>query len=140
MTNETYNTEDWVIKHLKHPLDVASSNILSAICYNKMTLTNVKLRNCSFSRAYLYGYRGEIDIACSDISEANMRGSQVFISRSKFMHCLLDDEKKNHERWTSFHAYSFASLHFMDSKTLIVGSNFGAISVFKAKEISSKKA
>lgn len=89
------------MKGQKHPLDAASSNMLSAICFNKLTLANVRLRDCSFSRAYLYGYRGEIDVAGSDLSEANLRASYIVISRSKFMHCLLDEEKKNHERWNS---------------------------------------
>jgi len=75
--------------------------MLSAICYNKLTLKGVKLRDCSFSRSYLYGYRGDVDVVGSDLNESNLRASSVQISRSKFIHCLLDEEKKNHERWSS---------------------------------------
>lgn len=71
-------------------------------------------------------------MACSDLSEANLRASSVQISRSKFMHCLLDDEKRNHERWNSQHAFSYAALKFKDNKTLMCGSNFGGISVFSS--------
>ncbi|KAL4489095.1 hypothetical protein ABPG73_005582 [Tetrahymena malaccensis] len=128
------NTEDeWVIKHQKHPLDIASSNLLSAICFNKVSLGLVKLRNCSFSRAYLYGYRGEMDIACSDVSEANLRGSSIVISRSKFQHCLLDDEKNNHERWNSFYSYTYSALHFASNSKLFTGSLNGGLSVFQPK-------
>ncbi|KAL4489273.1 hypothetical protein ABPG72_006337 [Tetrahymena utriculariae] len=132
------NTEDeWVIKHQKHPLDKASSNLLSAICFNKVSLGLVKLRNCSFSRAYLYGYRGEMDIACSDVSEANLRGSSIIITRSKFQHCLLDDEKNNHERWNSFYSYSYSALHFASNSKLYTGSLNGGLSIFQPKIDSS---
>ncbi|EAR91599.2 NACHT domain protein (macronuclear) [Tetrahymena thermophila SB210] len=130
---EENTEEEWVIKHQKHPLDIASSNLLSAICFNKVSLGLVKLRNCSFSRAYLYGYRGDIDIACSDVSEANLRGSSIVISRSKFQHCLLDDEKNNHERWNSFYSYTYTALHFSSNSKLYTGSLNGGLSVFQPK-------
>lgn len=103
---------------------------MSAICYNKLSLGLVKLRNCSFSRAYLYGYRGDLDIACSDVSDSNLRGSSIIISRSKVQHCLIDDEKNNHERWNSSFSYTYSALHFAGNSKLLCGSFNGGLSVF----------
>lgn len=64
-------------------MDVASSNMLSAIAYIKPALNGLKLTRCSFKKAYLYNYRGSIDITGSNLREAMLGQSHIDYSRSK---------------------------------------------------------
>lgn len=50
-------------------MDIASSNMISAIAYNKPTLNGLKLTRCSFKKAYLFNYRGNFDITGSNVRE-----------------------------------------------------------------------
>lgn len=43
---------------------------MSAIAYNKIALNGLKLTRCSFKKAYLYNYNGNIDITGSNLREA----------------------------------------------------------------------
>ena len=57
--------------------------MLSALASTKSSLAGLNLSRCSFSKAYLYGYHGDIDLTGADLSEAMLAGCGLDLSRSK---------------------------------------------------------
>ncbi|EAR98294.1 WD domain, G-beta repeat protein (macronuclear) [Tetrahymena thermophila SB210] len=86
-------------------LDIASSNMLSAIANSKISLTGLKLTRCSFKKAYLYYYRGNIDFTGSNLKEAMLGQCLADYSRSKTEYAQTQDSISD---WKSDSIYSFS--------------------------------
>ncbi|KAL4470974.1 hypothetical protein ABPG72_013561 [Tetrahymena utriculariae] len=114
-------------------LDIASSNMLSAIAYNKVSLTGLKLTRCSFKKAYLYYYRGNIDFTGSNLKEAMLGQCLADYSRSKTEYAQTQDSLSD---WKSNQIYSFSCLVVSpnqkksDKLNIIAGSFGGFVNQF----------
>ncbi|KAL4452968.1 hypothetical protein ABPG74_002533 [Tetrahymena malaccensis] len=114
-------------------LDIASSNMLSAIAYTKASLTGLKLTRCSFKKAYLYYYRGNIDFTGSNLKEAMLGQCLADYSRSKTEYAQTQDSLSD---WNSNQIYSFSCLaispnqKYSDKLSIITGSFGGFVNQF----------
>lgn len=63
-------------------VDTMASNVLSALCATRASLTGLDVSHCSFSKAYLYNYKGDADFTGADLSEAMIAGCTADLSRS----------------------------------------------------------
>lgn len=57
--------------------------MLSVLACTKSSLMGLNLSKCSFSKAYLFGYQGDIELTGADLSEAMLAGCGLDLSRSK---------------------------------------------------------
>ena len=57
--------------------------MLSILAYTKCSLLGLNLSRCSLTKAYLYGYKGGIDLTGADLNEAMLSCCGLDLSRSK---------------------------------------------------------
>ena len=57
--------------------------MLSILAYTKCPLVGLNLSRCSLTKAYLYGYNGDIDLSSADLNEAMLSCCGLDLSRSK---------------------------------------------------------